>query len=124
MTVSTNAKLRRQRRKRHVRKKVSGTPLRPRLTVFRSHRNIYAQIIDDTAGETLAAASSMEGPIRQQLGDGGGGSRQAAKVVGAALGAKAAGVGVKKAVFDRNGYAYHGRLRDLADAVRESGLDF
>jgi large subunit ribosomal protein L18 len=112
----------RERRKRRVRKSVSGTPGRPRLTVFRSHHNIYAQIIDDTIGRTLVAASSMEKTLRGALSTGG--NKSAAKVVGAALAEKAVQVGIKKVVFDRNGYPYHGRIRELADAARKGGLEF
>lgn len=113
----------RQRRKRRVRKRVLGTPGRPRLTVFRSHKNIHAQIVDDTAGRTLVAASSQERPLREQL-DGYGGNQSAAEAVGTSLAAKAVEAGIKKVVFDRNGYAYHGRVRRLADAARQGGLEF
>ena len=123
MKPITRKLLRRQRRKRRVRKRVTGTPGRPRLTVFRSHKNIHAQIIDDTAGRTLVVASSLEGPIRQGL-PAGGGNRSAAQVVGAALAAKAVEAGIKKVVFDRNGFAYHGRVRELAEAARKGGLEF
>jgi len=111
------------RRRRHVRKKVTGTPERPRLTVFRSHKNIYAQIIDDTAGRTLVTASSMEKETRGRLGDGGG-NTQAAQTVGEQLATKAVEAGIKKVVFDRNGYPYHGRIRELAEAARKGGLEF
>ena len=111
------------RRKQHVRKKVTGTPDRPRLTVFRSHKNIYAQIIDDTVGRTLVAASTQEKPVRKQLA-GPGGNRFAAKAVGASLAEKAVQAGIKKIVFDRSGYAYHGRVRELAQAARDGGLEF
>ena len=114
--------LRRQRRKRRVRRTVEGTPQRPRLTVFRSHKNIYAQIIDDAAGRTIVSASSMDKPLRRQVSDGG--NRAAAKVIGAALAAKAVQAGISKVVFDRNGYPFHGRVRALADAAREGGLEF
>lgn len=117
-----NKQKRRARRKRRVRKKVNGTPDRPRLTVFRSHKNISAQIIDDTVGRTLVAASSLEKAVRSGVPTGG--NRDAAKVVGAALAAKAAKAGIRKVVFDRNGYAYHGRVRELAEAAREGGLEF
>lgn len=117
-----NKRLRRVRRKRHVRKKVTGTPQRPRLTVFRSHKNIYAQIIDDTISKTLVAASSMEGPLKDELACGG--NAAAAKVVGAALAVKAVEAGIKQVVFDRNGYAYHGRVQVLAQAARDGGLKF
>ena len=112
----------RQRRKRHVRKRVIGSPERPRLTVFRSHKNIYAQIIDDTVGRTLVAASSRDSELTQQLSNGS--NRTAAKVVGTALAEKAVKAGIKKVVFDRNGYAYHGRISELAQAARDSGLEF
>ena len=114
--------LRRQRRKLRVRRHVVGTAERPRLTVFRSHKNIYAQIIDDGAGCTLVAASSMEKLICQQVATGG--NRAAAIVVGTSLAAKAVEAGIKKVVFDRNGYPFHGRVRELADAARKGGLEF
>ena len=112
----------RLRRKMRVRKRVSGTPDRPRLSVFRSHQNIYAQLIDDIAGRTLIAASSMEKTFRAQ--DATGGNKKAAEVVGTALAAKAIQAGIRKVVFDRNGYAYHGRVKQLADAARKAGLQF
>ena len=114
----------RERRKRRVRKHVFGTPERPRLTVFRSHLNIYAQIIDDTAGTTLAACSTMEKAARGQLAGKSGGNKAAAAVVGGNLAAKALEKGIRKVVFDRNGYPFHGRIKDLADAARKAGLDF
>ena len=113
---------RRLRRKRHVAKKVTGTPDRPRLTVFRSHKNIYAQIVDDMAGRTLVAASSMEKPLREKLPAGG--NKAAASAVGAVLAEKAVQAGIRKVVFDRNGFPYHGRVRELADAARKGGLEF
>ncbi len=123
MKLILKKKLRRQRRKRRVRKKVTGTPERPRLTVFRSHKNIYAQIVDDSQGVTLVAASSREAASRDAL-EGKGGNRDAAKSVGQTLAAKAVEAGIKAVVFDRNGYAYHGRVKELADAAREGGLKF
>ena len=122
MKASLKNVVRRQRRKRHVRRPVSGTPQRPRLSVFRSHKNIYAQLIDDMAGRTLVMASTQDKSLGEALPSGGGTS--AAQVVGAALAAKAIEAGIKKAVFDRNGYAYHGRVRELADAARKGGLEF
>ena len=113
----------RLRRKRRVRKSVTGTAERPRLTVFRSHKNIYAQIIDDTAGRTLVAASTMEKPLRERLSRKGG-NKAAATAVGAELAVKAVQAGIKKVVFDRNGYPYHGRVRELAEAARKGGLEF
>lgn len=123
MKPITRKLLRRLRRKRRVRKTVTGTPERPRLTVFRSHTNIYAQIVDDTAGRTLVAASSMEKPLRERLSRMGG-NKAAATAVGAELAVKAAQAGIKKVVFDRNGYPYHGRIRELAEAARKGGLEF
>ena len=108
--------------KRHlrVRKKVTGSPQRPRLVVNRSARHMFAQIVDDTAGRTLASASSLDADIR-----GGDGDKTAkARQVGELLARRAAGEGITAVVFDRGGYAYHGRLAALADAAREGGLDF
>jgi large subunit ribosomal protein L18 len=114
--------VRRDRRKRHVRKKVSGTPDRPRLTVFRSHKNIYAQIIDDEAGRTLVTVSSREKPFCEELANCG--NREAAQAVGTALAAKAVEAGIQAVVFDRNGYPFHGRVKELAEAARKAGLKF
>ena len=108
--------------KRHlrVRKKVTGSPQRPRLIVNRSARHMFAQIVDDTAGRTLASASSLDADIR-----GGDGDKTAkARQVGELLARRAAEAGISAVVFDRGGYAYHGRLAALADAAREGGLDF
>lgn len=109
------------RLKRHarVRKKISGTAARPRLNVFRSTKHIYAQLIDDVAGVTLAAASSMDKGF-----EGFGGNKEAAKKVGAALAKKAAEKGITEVVFDRSGYVYHGRVKELAEGAREGGLNF
>ena len=115
--------MRRQRRKLRVRKHVNGTAERPRLTVFRSHNNIYAQIVDDAAGRTLVAASSLEKTLREKLA-GKAGNRNAAEAIGTFLAAKAVEAGIKAVVFDRNGYAYHGRVRSLAEAARKGGLQF
>ena len=110
------------RRKYHVRKKVSGTPDRPRLSVFRSNRHIYAQIIDDTAGATLASASTKAKSLRDQVQYGGG--VKAAQVVGEAIAKQALGVGIKCVCFDRNRYRFHGRVKALAEAARKAGLVF
>ena len=110
----------RQRVHLRVRTKVSGTPERPRLCVFRSLSHIYAQVIDDRTGRTLAAASSLDKTIRQQQK--GGGNIAAAKVVGKAIGERAKTAGINQVVFDRGGYKYHGRVKALADAAREAGL--
>ena len=123
MKLTIKKTIQRGRRKRHIRKKVVGTPQRPRLSVFRSHKNIYAQIIDDAAGRTLVAASSAEKAFASDK-VGSGGNKAAAQQVGQALAAKAIGAGIKKVVFDRNGFAYHGRVEELANAARKGGLEF
>ena len=109
-----------QRLKRHkrVRAKISGTPERPRLNVFRSLNHIYAQIIDDVNGRTLVAASSVE------KGFGAGGNCEAAKKVGQLVAERAIAKGIEEVVFDRGGYVYHGRVQSLAEGAREGGLKF
>jgi large subunit ribosomal protein L18 len=113
---------RRLRRRRHVRRTIVGTPERPRLTVFRSSKHIYAQLIDDLAGVTLAAASSNSTEGRKGLKYGG--NVKAAVAVGSTLAALAKGKGINKAAFDRGHYRYHGRVKALADAARKGGLEF
>ena len=110
------------RRRHHVRKKVFGTAERPRLSVFRSNRHVYAQLIDDTAGVTLVAAGTRDKGLREPLS--GGGNRKAAEAVGELLAKKALDVGIKCACFDRGPYRYHGRVKSLADAARKAGLAF
>jgi len=110
----------RLKRHRRVRAKISGTPERPRLNVFRSLKHIYAQIIDDEAGHTLAAASSLDPSLRDKDG----GNIAGAKLVGALIAARAVERGIRRVVFDRGGYKYHGRVKALADAAREGGLEF
>lgn len=112
------------RAKRHlrVRNKISGTGTRPRLNVFRSLNNIYAQIIDDENGTTLVAASSLSPELKGNLS--GGGNTTAAKSVGDLVAKKALEAGIKQVVFDRAGYLYHGRVKALAEAAREAGLEF
>lgn len=110
----------REKRHRRVRYKVSGTADRPRLNVFRSLKNTYAQLIDDNAGSTLAVASTVEAAQREKAG----GNIDAAKVVGALIAQRAAEKGIKRIVFDRGGWQYHGRVEALADAAREGGLEF
>ncbi len=114
------------RKKRHtrVRKRVNGTPERPRLNVYRSSNNIYAQVIDDLAGRTLASASSLDASLRAKNDRSAGGNIEAAKSVGQLVADRAKTAGVTKVVFDRGGYLYHGRVKALADAARENGLDF
>ncbi|MCC7174957.1 MAG: 50S ribosomal protein L18 [Bryobacterales bacterium] len=104
---------------RRLRRKVHGTAERPRLCVFRSLKHIYAQVIDDAAGRTLAAASSDAAG-----GKASGGNLAGAKAVGRVIAERAQAIGVKKVVFDRGGYLYHGRVKALADAAREAGLEF
>jgi large subunit ribosomal protein L18 len=113
-------KTRRIRRKRGIRKRIHGTHEHPRLSVFRSAKHIYAQIIDDDRGVTLAEASSVSKALRGQLSAGS--NVAAAKTVGIALAEQAKSKGVEQVRFDRNGYRFHGRLKALADAVREAGV--
>ena len=110
-----------QRVKRHtrVRGKISGTPERPRLNVFRSNANIYAQIIDDVNGVTLAAASTLEKDF-----EGAAGNKEAARKVGTLVAERAKAKGIEEVVFDRGGYVYHGRVAELAEGAREAGLKF
>jgi large subunit ribosomal protein L18 len=123
--VSGNS-LRTLRIRRHsrVRAKVSGTPARPRLAVSRSNRHISAQLIDDVGGRTVAAASSVEPELRSRLGDGGGGNIAGAEAVGRLVASRAKDAGITRAVFDRGGFAYHGRVAALADGARAEGLEF
>lgn len=112
----------RQKRKRRIRKKIFGTEQRPRLSVFRSAKHIYAQLVVDTTGSTILAASTLSPEIRAEVGD----LRKsdAAKKVGEWIGRKAAEKNIRKVVFDRNGFLYHGRVKSLAEGARESGLEF
>jgi large subunit ribosomal protein L18 len=112
----------RLKRKRRIRRKISGSPERPRLSVFRSARHIYGQIIDDTRGHTLAAASTLSPELKDQLA--GLKKVEAAKLVGRLLAEKARQAGVERVIFDRNGFLYHGRVKALADSAREHGLIF
>jgi large subunit ribosomal protein L18 len=114
--------LRRLRRRHHVRSQITGTAERPRLTVFRSSKHIYAQLIDDITGLTLASASSSAKEIRTAMPYGG--NVKAAVVVGKKLAEQAKSKGIAKAAFDRGHYRYHGRIKALADAAREAGLQF
>jgi large subunit ribosomal protein L18 len=105
-----------------VRKRVSGTPERPRLNVFRSNKHIYAQVIDDVNGRTLVSASTLDKELRDSITNGG--NVEAARKVGALVAKRALEKGIKTVVFDRGGYLYHGRVAALADAAREAGLEF
>ncbi len=112
--------IRNERRVKHVRKKVVGTPERPRLAVFRSNLHIYAQVIDDTTGQTLLAAGSLG----KQAGMKYGGNVAAAKHIGKKIAEQALAKGIKQVAFDRRHYQFHGRVKALADAAREAGLQF
>jgi large subunit ribosomal protein L18 len=114
--------MQRVRRKAHVRKHVAGTAERPRLTIFRSNKHVYAQVIDDDRGVTLVSASTRSVALRAELDDAD--KKAAAKKVGLAVGKAALEAGCKKVVFDRNGFKYHGRVAALADGAREAGLEF
>lgn len=118
--VSTRRRLSRARRHSRLRKKIRGTAERPRLVVTRSSRHIVAQLVDDTAGRTLASASSLEADVRAVDGD----KKARAAVVGERLAARAKDAGVRRVVFDRGGHDYHGRVAALADAARGAGLEF
>ena len=113
---------RRVKRHERVRKNLYGTPERPRLCVYRSLKNISAQVIDDVNGRTLVAASSLDKELKAQLAYGG--NKDAAKVVGEAVAKKALAAGIETVCFDRGGYLYHGRVKELADGAREAGLKF
>jgi large subunit ribosomal protein L18 len=113
---------RRLMRHRRLRKKLSGTQDRPRLAVFRSHLHIYAQLIDDTVGRTLVAASTLDPDLRDDSAKSG--KIGSATAVGTSIAQKAKDAGVERVVFDRGGYAYHGRVKALAEAAREVGLEF
>jgi large subunit ribosomal protein L18 len=120
--MSGEKQIARQRRHRRVRAKISGTPERPRLNVFRSLGHTYAQVIDDVAGHTLASASSLDRELRSQLV--GKNKSEAAKMVGTLVAKRAQEAGIKQVVFDRAGYKFHGRVKALAEAAREAGLEF
>ena len=120
MSTSTSKREGRLRRHRRVRKQLSGTPDRPRLAVYRSNKHISVQLVDDLAGHTLAAASTLEADLR----GGSTGTVDAAKKVGQLIGERAKGLGVTRVVFDRGGYLYHGRVAAVADGAREAGLEF
>ncbi|MET7000568.1 50S ribosomal protein L18 [Chitinophaga defluvii] len=111
---------RRQKIRFRIRKKVAGTPQKPRLSVFRSNSDIYVQLIDDTNGVTLASASTRDKDIKAQAGN----KSEKSKLAGNAVAVKAKALGIAECVFDRGGYLYHGRVKSLADGAREGGLQF
>lgn len=124
--MSTNQRklvqVRRLRRQRHVRKRMTGSAERPRLAVFRSSKHIYAQVINDASGTTLVSASTLDAEIKASVAYGG--NKAAATAVGKAVAERAKKAGIDKVCFDRRSYKYHGRVQALADAAREAGLQF
>lgn len=119
MVSKTNRQLERARRHARVRNKISGTAERPRLCVFRSNANIYAQIIDDVAGNTIVSASTLDKEVKTKHAN-----KEAAKEVGTLIAKRAQDKKIKTVVFDRGGYLYHGIIKELAEAAREAGLEF
>ena len=119
MITKTNRKMERARRHARVRRKISGTAERPRLCVFRSNANLYAQVIDDVAGNTLVSASTLDKEIKTKYSN-----KEAAKEVGALIAKRALEKNIKDVVFDRSGYIYHGVVKELAEAARDGGLNF
>jgi len=120
MIKKNKSSIARKRRHIRVRTKVAGTSLCPRLNVYRSLKNIYAQVIDDEKGVTIAHASTLDASLKESYG----GNRDAAAAVGKLIAEKAQTAGIKKVVFDRGGYLYHGRVKSLAEGAREGGLEF
>ena len=118
--MSKKTKLKRNKIKKRIRKIVFGTKDQPRLTVFRSNKEIYAQIIDDSSSKTIASASSKDKDLKLKTSS----KTEVSKIVGDSIGKKAIKAGIKKVSFDRNGYLYHGRVKSLADGAREAGLNF
>ena len=119
MVKKTDRKFERARRHKRVRTKISGTPERPRLCVYRSNSNIYVQVIDDVAGNTLVSASTLDKEIKTKHAN-----KEAAKELGTLIAKKAEAKKIKSVVFDRGGYIYHGVVKELAEAAREGGLEF
>ena len=116
---------RRNRIKHRIRKRVSGTTERPRLTVFRSLAHMYAQVVDDRTGRTIASASSVEPNLKASFaGEARGGNKAGAEAVGRAIAERLKAKGITRVVFDRNGFLYHGRIKAIADAARQAGLEF
>lgn len=120
--ATINRRAARAKRQKRIRGKVNGTPQRPRLNVFRSNQHIYAQVIDDTRMHTLVAASTVDASLRPLMAEND--KVAEAKLVGRLIAERAQAAGIKQVVFDRGGYLYHGRIKALADAAREAGLDF
>jgi len=122
LAVKTDTRLARKRRHVRVRAKLSGTATRPRLCVFRSLKHIYAQVVDDSIGQTLVSASSLDSEIRDKIT--GKRKTESAELVGSLVAQRTLNKGIKQISFDRGGYKYHGRVKDLAEAARKAGLDF
>ncbi|QEK11183.1 50S ribosomal protein L18 [Crassaminicella thermophila] len=122
MIKKESKNLRRQKRHLRIRNKVSGTPERPRLSIYRSLNNMYAQIIDDVKGHTLVSASTLDKEVKEKVSKGG--NKEAAKLVGEIVAKRALEKGINAVVFDRGGYIYHGRVKELAEGAREAGLKF
>lgn len=123
MNKTEQKRTRRHRAHRRVRSRVTGTAERPRLAVYKSSRFLYAQVIDDSAGRTLTQASSSEADMRAKL-SGGLDSKEAARMVGETVAERAKELGIERVVFDRGGYVYHGRVKELAEGARANGLEF
>ena len=119
MITKTDRKMERERRHKRVRTKISGTPECPRLCVFRSNTNVYAQVIDDVNGVTLVSASTLDKEVKNKKSN-----KEAAKEVGALVAKRALDKKIKSVVYDRGGYIYHGVVKELAEAAREAGLEF
>lgn len=119
MIKQVNKRLNRQKRHARIRKDLSGTPTRPRLTLYKSNQNIYAQVIDDTTGTTLVQASTLDADLKSMSAN-----KEGAKAVGELVGKRAIDKGIKEVVFDRSGYQYHGKVKELAEGAREAGLNF
>ena len=123
MDIALQKRVRRQRAHSRIRGRVSGTAERPRLAVFKSGRYVYAQLIDDLVGSTLAQANSKEADLRAKI-EGGAASKAAARLIGETIAERAKAKGIERCVFDRGGYIYHGKVKELADGARSKGLKF
>ena len=122
-TKFANPQVRKRMRRKHtIRLRITGTAERPRLSVFRSAKHVYAQAIDDTTGRVLASASDLESAIKPTVADKA--KKEVARAVGKAIGGKLVALKIEQVVFDRNGYIYHGRVKEVADGAREAGLKF
>lgn len=122
MSTATKKSVSRTRRKRSIRKKISGTSERPRLSIFRSNKHIYAQVIDDVSGKTLASASTESAAVKSEISDKK--KTEAAQVVGQKIAEQCKSLSIETVVFDRNGFIYHGRVKAVAEGAREGGLMF